>query len=132
MLKAPFEVGGYTLPAGVAVVPSIHLIHTRADVYPDPLAFRPERFLEQPAGTYTWIPFGGGVRRCLGASFALFEMKWVLRAIADAVVELQPGSPHAEDTKHRSITLAPKADGRVIVARRTAPVRRAQPVPSGR
>ncbi len=60
------------------------------------------------------------------------EMKWVLRAIADAVVELQPGSPHAEDTKHRSITLAPKADGRVIVARRTAPVRRAQPVPSGR
>ena len=132
MLKAPFEVGGYHLPAGVAVVPSIHLIHTRADVYPDPLAFRPERFLEQPAGTYTWIPFGGGVRRCLGASFALFEMKWVLRAIADAVVELQPGSPHAEDTKHRSITLAPKADGRVIVARRTAPVRRAQPVPSGR
>ena len=72
------------------------------------------------------------MRRCLGASFALYEMKWVLRAIADAVVELQPGTPHAEDTKHRSITLAPKADGRVIVARRTAPVRRAQPVPSGR
>ena len=132
MLKAPYEIAGYTLPAGIAVVPSIHLIHTRPDVYPDPLAFRPERFLEKPAGTYTWIPFGGGVRRCLGASFALFERKWVLRAIADAVVQLQPGTPHAEDTKHRSITLAPKADGCVIVARRTAPVRRAQPVPSGR
>lgn len=132
MLKTPFEVGGFTLPAGVAVVPSIHLVHTREDTYPDPLAFRPERFLEQPAGTYTWIPFGGGVRRCLGASFALFEMKWVLRAIADAVVDLQPGAPRAEGTKHRSITLAPKADGRVIVARRAGTARRAQPVPSGR
>ncbi|MBE2318132.1 cytochrome P450 [Solirubrobacter sp. CPCC 204708] len=132
LLKAPYEIAGYTLPAGVAVVPSIHLIHTRADIYPDPLAFRPERFLEKPPGTYTWIPFGGGVRRCLGASFALFEMRWVLRAIADAVVELQPGTTSAEDTKHRSITLAPKADGRVIVARRAAPARRGQPVPSGR
>ena len=67
-----------------------------------------------------------------GRDLRAVEMKWVLRAIAEAVVELQPGSPHAEDTKHRSITLAPKADGRVIVARRTAPVRRAQPVPTGR
>ena len=132
MLKAPFAVGGYTLPAGVAVVPSMHLLHSREDVYPDPLAFRPERFLERPAGTYTWIPFGGGVRRCLGASFALFEMRWVLRAIADAVEDLQPAGRHPEGTKHRSITLAPKGDGRVIVARRTAPARRAQPVPSGR
>ena len=64
------------------MAPSILLLHTRADIYPDPFAFRPERFLEQPAGTYTWIPFGGGVRRCLGASFAIFEMKAVLRAIA--------------------------------------------------
>ncbi len=132
MLKAPFEIGGYTLPEGIALVPSITLVHTREDTYPDPLAFRPERFLEQPAGTYTWIPFGGGVRRCLGASFALFEMKWVLRAIADAVEDLQPADRHSEGTKHRSITLAPKGDGRVIVARRAAPARRAQPVPTGR
>lgn len=131
-LKAPYEIGGYTLPAGVAVVPSIHLLHTREDVYPDPLAFRPERFLEQPAGTYTWIPFGGGVRRCLGASFALFEMRWVLRAIADAVADLQPATHRSEGTKHRSITLAPHADGRVIVARRAAPARREPPVPTGR
>jgi cytochrome P450 len=113
-------------------VPNIHLVHSREDTYPDPLVFRPERFLEQPAGTYTWIPFGGGVRRCLGASFALFEMKWVLRAIADAVADLRPATRHSEGTKHRSITLAPQADGRVIVARRAAPARRAQPVPSGR
>ena len=65
-------------------------MHTREDVYPDPFAFRPERFLEQPAGTYTWIPFGGGVRRCLGASFALFEMKAVLRAVAATVERLEP------------------------------------------
>ena len=89
-LKAPFEIAGYELPAGVAVVPNILLVHTREDVYPDPFAFRPERFLEQPAGTYTWIPFGGGVRRCLGASFALFEMKAVLRAVAAAIAELAP------------------------------------------
>jgi cytochrome P450 len=131
-LKAEYEIAGYTLPPGVSVVPSIHLLHSREDVYPDPHAFRPERFLEQPAGTYTWIPFGGGVRRCLGATFALFEMKWVLRAIADAVVELRPGTRSAEGTKHRSITLAPRADGRVIVARRTAPAPHAQPVPTGR
>ena len=71
----------WELPAGVNIAPSIYLLHRRADLYPDPLAFRPERFLgDDPPGTYEWIPFGGGVRRCLGASFALFEMKAVLRA----------------------------------------------------
>ena len=72
------------------MLPNILLVHTREDVYPDPFAFRPERFLEQPAGTYTWIPFGGGVRRCLGASFAIFEMKAVLRAVAGVVERLEP------------------------------------------
>ena len=91
--QAPIEITGYELPAGVAVVPNILLVHTREDVYPDPFAFRPERFLEQPAGTYTWIPFGGGVRRCLGASFALFEMKAVLKAIAAQVEQLAPREP---------------------------------------
>src|SRR6185437_16040267 len=81
VLKAPLTVAGLELPAGVAVAPCILMVHTRADVYPDPYAFRPERFLDQPAGTYTWIPFGGGVRRCLGAAFAQLEMKLVLRAL---------------------------------------------------
>jgi cytochrome P450 len=90
MLKAPASIAGYDLPAGVAVLPNILLVHTREDVYPDPFAFRPERFLDRPAGTYTWIPFGGGVRRCLGASFAIFEMKAVLRAVAAVVERLEP------------------------------------------
>jgi cytochrome P450 len=132
LLKAPFEITGHELPAGVAVVPNILLVHTREDVYPDPFAFRPERFLEQPAGTYTWIPFGGGVRRCLGASFALFEMKVVLRAIADQVEELARATPRAERPARRAVTLVPRNDGRIIVARRAVPARRGQPVPSGR
>src|SRR5262249_25095920 len=123
---------GYELPAGVAVVPNILLVHTRADVYPDPFAFRPERFLEKPAGAYTWIPFGGGVRRWLGASFALFGMKVVLRTIAAQVSEPSRASRRAERPTRRAVTLVPRNDGRIIVARRTAPARRAQPVPSGR
>ena len=91
MLKAPFAVARLRrCPPASPCCPNILLVHTREDVYPDPFAFRPERFLEQPAGTYTWIPFGGGVRRCLGASFALFEMKAVLRAVAAAVERLEP------------------------------------------
>ncbi len=70
-------------------LPRIHLMHRRPDIYPEPARFRPERFLEQPAGTYTWIPFGGGVRRCLGASFALFEMRVVLSTLA-ARLHLRP------------------------------------------
>ncbi|HYN90814.1 MAG TPA: cytochrome P450, partial [Thermoleophilaceae bacterium] len=74
-LTEPMEIGGRLLPAGVNVAPCIYLVHRRPDVYTDPRAFRPERFLERPPGTYTWFPFGGGVRRCLGASFAQFEIK---------------------------------------------------------
>ena len=132
LLKAPITLAGYDLPAGVAVQPNILLMHTREDVYPDPFAFRPERFLEQPAGTYTWIPFGGGVRRCLGASFALFEMKAALRAIADAIAELAPAGRRAERPARRAVTLVPRNDGRIIVARRAVPARREPPVPSGR
>jgi cytochrome P450 len=131
MLKAPFKVGGYTLPAGVAIQPNILLMHTREDVYPDPFAFRPERFLEKPAGTYTWIPFGGGVRRCLGATFALFEMKAVLLTVAASVERLEPADK-TEKPLRRGVTLVPAAEGRVIAARRAAPAPHAPPVPSGR
>jgi cytochrome P450 family 135 len=117
VLKAPMTVAGHALPAGVAVAPSILLVHTREDVYPDPFAFRPERFLEQPAGTYTWIPFGGGVRRCLGASFAVFEMKTVLRAVARGVSRLAPDRPESEGVTRRAVTLTPQRGARVLVAR---------------
>jgi cytochrome P450 len=132
LLKAPMEIGGWQLPAGVAVAPNILLMHTREDVYPEPRAFRPERFLESPAGTYTWIPFGGGVRRCLGASFALFEMKTVLRAVAAGVERLTPERPGPERVTRRAVTLVPARGARVIAARPAATARRAPPVPTGR
>jgi cytochrome P450 len=114
-LTEPFEVGGYTLPAGATVAPCIYLVHRRADVYPDPYAFRPERFLEQPAGTYTWIPFGGGVRRCIGGSFAVFEMKTVLSAIASRVA-LSPADAEPERVVRRAITLTPSRGAEVLAA----------------
>jgi cytochrome P450 len=113
-LKAPMEIGGYALPAGVTVVPCIYLLHRRPDLYPDPLAFRPERFLERPAGTYTWIPFGGGVRRCLGASFAMFEMATVLKVLARRASAVAPAAGRGpERVARRSITLVPADEGRV-------------------
>jgi len=116
LLKAPMEIAGYELPAGVAVAPNILLMHTREDIYPEPLRFRPERFLEQPAGTYTWIPFGGGVRRCLGASFAIFEMKVVLRAVAAGIERLEPDRDVPERVTRRAVTLVPARGARVIAA----------------
>ena len=117
-LSEPTEIGGRMLPAGVAVAPCIYLIHRRSDIYPEPERFRPERFLESPAGTYTWIPFGGGVRRCLGASFALFEMKTVLRAVLSSV-ELRPDAPASEPVRRRAITLTPGRRASAIVSART-------------
>jgi cytochrome P450 len=114
LVKRPLEIGGWELPAGVAVVPCIYLVHREPSVYPDPLAFRPERFLETPAGTYSWIPFGGGIRRCLGASFALFEMKTVLRVIAGRA-RLGPDDPAPARSSRRAITLVPADEARVVV-----------------
>ena len=123
-VKAPYELMGHTLPAGVEIAPCIHLVHRRADVYPDPLAFRPERFLERPAGTYTWIPFGGGTRRCLGASFAQLEMKVALQTIL-AMAELEPDRAEPERIARRAITMTP-ARGAAVVLRH----RRARPTPT--
>jgi cytochrome P450 len=114
-LTEPVQIGDYLLPVGVTVAPCIYLMHRREDVYPNPYEFRPERFLEQPAGTYTWIPFGGGVRRCLGASFALFEMQQVLAAIVSRL-ELSAVQPDSERVRRRQITLAPSRGGEVVVA----------------
>jgi len=113
-LTEPMEIGGRLLPAGVSVAPCIHLVHRRPDVYPEPRRFRPERFLEEPAGTYTWIPFGGGVRRCLGGSFAVFEMKTVLSELAVSR-RLRPVTPAPERVARRAITLTPSRGAQVIV-----------------
>jgi cytochrome P450 family 135 len=113
-LTAPLEIGGHLLPAGVSINPSIYLLHRRPDLYPEPEAFRPERFLDNPPGTYQWIPFGGGVRRCLGASFALFEMKIVLQTILDRV-SLVPQHDSDERVTRRAITFAPNRGARIAV-----------------
>jgi cytochrome P450 family 135 len=113
-LTEPVEIDGWQLPAGVTVTPCIYLVHRRPDVYPEPRAFRPERFLETPAGTYTWIPFGGGVRRCLGASFALFEMKTVLATIV-AQARLRAVRSEPELVVRRAITLNPAHGAEVVL-----------------
>jgi cytochrome P450 len=115
-LVEPMEIGGRLLPAGVSIVPSIHLVHRRADIYPRPNEFLPERFLEQPPGTYTWIPFGGGVRRCLGATFAQFEMETVLRELVMRRT-LTPSRPESERVYRRAITETPRYDAEVLVGR---------------
>jgi len=114
-LQAPMTFGPWELPAGVHIAPSIYLMHRRPDIYPRPLDFRPERFLADPPGTYEWIPFGGGVRRCLGASFALFEMKVVLGKVLDTVRLRQTPRRTAESVTRRAITFAPSRGGRIAV-----------------
>jgi cytochrome P450 len=123
-LTEPLELHGYELPAGTTVGPCIYLAHRRPDVYPDPHEFRPERFLESPAGTYTWIPFGGGVRRCVGASFALFEMRTVLQTLI-ARLHLEPADPSPERILRRSIFLSPSRAGRLVARRRPVAAGRA-------
>ena len=110
----PFRLNGYVIPPGVEINPSIRMIHRRPDVYPDPAAFRPERFLSEDApDTYTWVPFGGGTRRCLGASFALMEMRIVLARVLERVA-LRAADPERERVQFRAITLSPRNGTRVI------------------
>jgi cytochrome P450 len=108
---------GMTLPAGTDVTPAIWLTHTREDIYPEPFAFRPERFLEEGPDTYAWIPFGGSVRRCIGATFAEFEMRVVLREVLTRC-ELRKASPEPERTGRRNITFSPKAGTPVVLTSR--------------
>ena len=106
LVKSPFEVGGWTYPPGVCLVPNAYLVHHDPEIYPEPYEFRPERFLHEPPGTYTWIPFGGGRRRCIGASFAMLEMQIVLRTVL-AGCELEPARDGAEHASRRNITIRP-------------------------
>ena len=89
------------------MTPAIWLTHTRADLYPEPFAFRPERFLDSAPSGYGWIPFGGGIRRCLGASFAEMEMRVVLETVLRRSV-LEAVSPRAERVTRRNVTLSPR------------------------
>jgi cytochrome P450 len=113
MCAEPYELGGYELPAGTRIAPCIYLVHRRPDVYPDPYAFRPDRFLERGPETYTFLPFGGGIRRCVGASFALYEMRVVLQAVVERL-HLTADEPRRELIRRRAIILAPARGGRVV------------------
>jgi len=116
-LGSELRVDGLTLPPGTDVTPAIWLTHTRPDLYPEPYAFRPERFLERAPTTYGWIPFGGGVRRCLGAAFAELEMRVVLSAILRRRL-LHAASPRAERATRRNVTLSPRHGTRVYTSPR--------------
>ena len=114
----PFELRGLTIPAGTLVVPHITLVNRRPDLYPDPLAFRPERFLDTRAGTYTWIPFGGGPRRCIGAAFSLIEIRIVLRTILRHA-QLQPTSKPSERIARHTVTIVPAGGATITLKRRS-------------
>ena len=113
-LQRPMRFAGYDLPAGVYLAPCIQLAHRRAEVYPEPARFRPERFLGVKPDPYTWLPFGGGIRRCLGMAFALYEMKLVLGGVL-AGCRLELATPGTVRVVRRTVTLAPEAGTRVRI-----------------
>jgi cytochrome P450 len=125
LVMEPVEIGGWEYPPGVCLIANAYLVHHDPDVYPDPYAFRPERFLDSQPGTFTWIPFGGGRRRCIGASFATLEMKIVMRAALSAF-RIQPVADGPELTRRRSITLSPKLGAPTVLGERN-PVRAPEP-----
>ncbi len=110
----PYPLGGYTLPPGVYVSPCLYLAHRRPELWPDPTAFDPSRFLDGAPEPFSWIPFGGGTRRCLGAAFATLEMREVLRAVAQRF-DVRPDRAQGERMRRRSVTLAPARGARIIV-----------------
>jgi cytochrome P450 family 135 len=118
-LTADVELDGRRFPAGTVLMPCVFLVHRNPAVYEEPTAFRPERFLEGQPPSYAWIPFGGGVRRCIGARFALVEMQAVMRAVLERV-DLVPASGRDERVVRRAFTLSPANGARVVVTRRCA------------
>jgi cytochrome P450 len=127
MLEQELDVDGYALPAGTRVTPSIYLTNRNPRVYDDPHSFRPERFLDCAPDTFSWIPFGGGIRRCIGASFAQLEMKLMLRTMlselapraADQRAGLRGGHVARDElNRRRAITLVPSRGARVVWSRR--------------
>jgi cytochrome P450 len=116
-LQKPMTIGGFDFPKGAAVGACIYLAHRNPDVYPDPEAFRPERFLDVPTDPVTWLPFGGGIRRCIGAQFALYEMKIVLATIL-AACDCTLAQKGPSSTGRRAVTLSPIGGTRISIRRR--------------
>lgn len=116
-VTVPWQLGEYAVPAGSPIGMSIFLVHHREDIYPDPWQFKPQRWVGQTPGTYTWIPFGGGTRRCLGASLAMAEMRVVLEQMVKRL-DIEPDRPQAERVKHRNVTMIPERGARAIISRK--------------
>jgi cytochrome P450 len=116
-VTVPWQLGEFGVEADTPVLMSILLVHHREDVYPDPFAFRPERFLGRKPGTYEWIPFGGGIRRCLGATLAMAEQRVVLEAVARRT-DLVADDPAPERAVHRNVTMIPARGASVIMRER--------------
>jgi cytochrome P450 len=113
----PTELDGWRLPAGTLVAPALALVHLDPASHPDPEAYRPERYAEGSPPPRSWVPFGGGPRSCLGAGFAMFEMRVVLRTVLGAL-RLRPARPQDEKPKLRNITVVPARGAEVIAERR--------------
>ena len=119
--EEPFRLGDYEIPVGIEINPSIGAIHRRADRYPSPREFRPQRFLgEDSPDTYTWLPFGGGTRRCIGASFASFEMSVVIRRVLERA-DLAPAGRRPERGVRQGVTFVPKRGTRVVMRKSPVP-----------
>jgi cytochrome P450 len=113
-VTVPWQLGDHGVRADTPVAISILLLHHRDDLYEDPFAYRPERWEGHQPGTYEWIPFGGGIRRCLGAALAMAEQRVVLRAMTERL-DLEPAEPEPEHAVHRNVTMIPARGGRVVV-----------------
>jgi cytochrome P450 len=118
-VTVPWRLGEFVVPAGQAVSMSILLVHHREDLYPEPFAFRPERWFGHSPGTYEWLPFGGGTRRCLGAALAMAEQRVVLEAMVRRL-DLEADRPEPERAQHRNVTMIPARGARVVIRSRRA------------
>jgi cytochrome P450 len=116
-VMVPWRLGPYAVPAGTPVDMSILLLHHRDDLYPEPFSFRPERWLGRKPGTYEWIPFGGGIRRCLGATLAMAEQRVVLATMTHRL-DLEAAEPEPEHARHRNVTMIPARGARVVLRNR--------------
>jgi cytochrome P450 len=119
-VKVPWRLGDYAVPAETPIVMSILLLHHRPDLYPEPFAFLPERWLGRKPGTYEWIPFGGGTRRCLGAALAMAEQRVVLRKMVERL-DLAAVTPEPERARDRNVTMIPMYGARVTISSRAKP-----------
>jgi cytochrome P450 len=117
LLREPATLGGVELDAGTVVLAAIYMAHTNSETYPEPFAFRPERFLSEGPDTYSWVPFGGGTRRCIGAAFAQMEMRVALRTVLSSVA-LRPAKPEPEPMVRRNVTLSPRDGAPAVLERR--------------